>query len=189
MSYFLMLLVGIGISLNVLSVAVSQGAVLAKIKGSRLFLMGLILALWQLIMFFLGYMVTKLNYFVEALQGSSDMWKAISAVILIVIALIKILEINRTRNGEERLSTIKFKKIFLFAGLNSIYAFFAGVACGFLNLQAYITGGFIGVMTFVVVIIGVLIGYYIGMAPRKVYTMGSFALILIGILVFTNYMG
>ena len=187
MNYFMMLLIGIGLSLNVLSIAVGQGAVLAKIYRSKLFEMGIILAIWQCVAFFIGYLITQIKAVSDTVIGDQEAWKLVSAIILIVLAIIKIIETARTKTVEERLSEIQFKKIFIFAAVNSIYAFFAGLACGFLNFQGYITGGFIAAMTFVVVIIGVILGYYKGMAPRKVYSMGSFALILIGILVIISY--
>ena len=187
MNYLMMILIGVGLSLNVLSVSVGQGAVLAKVRSSKLFEMGIILSLWQLVAFIIGYYVTNLRFISDVGNENPESWKLVSAVILIVIALLKIIELSVTKNGEERLSEIKLKKVFSIAAINSIYAFGAGIASGFLNFQALINGGFIAAMTFVVVLIGVILGYYKGMAPRKVYSMGSFALILIGVLAIVNY--
>ena len=187
LSTIILILVGLGLAFDVFAIAVEQGSVLGSVVAKNMVLMCLIVCGWQLVSCFLGYCLSMPididNMTVEAV----GVWSLIAAVILIAEGGIKLYVIYHKKQVEEECQEMDFGKICRIAASTSIYTFFAGFACGVLLISTTALGIMICVMTILLVIIGVYVGYNNGDLHKTVYRSGGILLILAGVVVVLQY--
>ncbi len=182
-----LILAGLGLSFDVLSIAVAQGSVLGNVVAKKMVLMCLIVCGWQAIACGMGYCLS-IPIAIETLTPEAQgLWSLIAAVIFIAEGGIKLYIIHHKKEVEEERQEINFGKICGIAASTSIYTFFAGFACGVLMVSTVGLGIMICVLTIVLVIIGVYVGYNNGDLHKGVYRSGGIVLIIAGALVIINY--
>ncbi len=187
MNTFITILIGFGLAFDVFAIAVSQGSVLGQVKARGLVLMSLIVCGWQVVAMGLGYGISSIPN-VEAMSVDARMvWTILSAAILIGLGGIKLFVLNYRKALPEVRSDIDFRKTCGIAASTSIYTLFAGVACGFLMLNAVSVGIMICIMTLGLVVFGVFVGYRNGELDKRIYRSGGIILILAGLIVIGQY--
>lgn len=180
MSYLEIILISIGLAMDAFAVAISKGLSMKKNYKNFLtigFYFGLFQALMPIIGYLLGFsfenIVNRINHY-------------IAFTLLTIIGLSMILE----NNIEEKMNDmINFKTMILLSIATSIDALAIGVTFAFLNVNIIYSSLTIGVITFIISSIGVLIGNKIGdKLKNKAQIFGGIILILTGIKILLEHL-
>lgn len=189
MDIIMIILIGLGLAFEVLSVSVSQGSVLGDVKGRRIVLMCLMVCAWQVVALSIGYWLATLFNIEEFSPEIQMIWKLFAGIILIGLGGIKLFLIYFKKAVPEVRSDIDFKKICGIASYTSIFTLFAGFAGGMMLLNALYLGIMICATTLGIVVIGVFVGYRNGELDKRIYWTGGVLLIIAGILAIMEYVG
>lgn len=165
------LLIAIGLSMDAFAVSISKGLFMSK-NYSKAIIIGLYFGIFQALMPTIGYFIA---FSFENIVVKIDHY--IAFTLLFIIGLSMILE----NNSEEMDDEISFKTMILLAIATSIDALAIGVSFAFLNVNIFSSVLLIGVITFFISIIGVLIGNMFGnKLQNKASIFGGIVLILTG---------
>lgn len=189
MDIVMILLIGFGLAFDVFAIAVSQGSVLGSVRARGIVLMCLMVCAWQVVAMAIGYGIASLLHIENMSESVQKVWSILSAFILIVLGGIKLFIIYFKKAVPEARSDINFKKTCAIASSTSIYTLFAGIACGFLMLNAVYMGAVICILTIGIVIAGVYVGYRNGELDKRVYWTGGILLVIAGLLTVMQYIG
>lgn len=189
MDIVMILLIGFGLAFDVFGIAVSQGSVLGSVRARGIVLMCLMVCAWQVVAMAIGYGIASLLHIENMSEGVQKVWSILSAFILIALGGIKLFIIYFKKAVPEARSDINFKKTCAIASSTSIYTLFAGIACGFLMLNAVYMGAVICILTIGIVIAGVYVGYRNGELDKRVYWTGGILLVIAGLLTVMQYIG
>jgi len=183
MSIIEILLVGIGLSMDAFAVSVCKGLSLGRIRAKHVLIAGVWFGGFQALMpiagFYLGGLF--LEYIVEF-----DHWVAFALLAFIGGEMIK----GSFDNEEERNASMGVKEMFLLAIATSIDALAVGISLACLNVNIWISASVIGITTFVLSAIGVLMGSFFGARyQKKAKLLGGIVLVGIGIKILLEGLG
>lgn len=184
------ILLGIGLAMDAFAVSICKGLGMTKINKGQLIIIASFFGGFQAIMPLIGYLLG--NIFAKYVMQFSH-W--IAFVLLAFIGIKMIIDAIKERNEkdveEEKDKPISFKEITLLAIATSIDAFAVGVTFSFYeDINIAIAIAVIGVITFVISAIGVLIGNIFGSRYRFVATLiGGIILVLLGIKILLEGLG
>lgn len=184
------ILLGIGLAMDAFAVSICKGLGMTKINKGQLIIIASFFGGFQAIMPLIGYLLG--NIFAKYVMQFSH-W--IAFVLLAFIGIKMIIDAIKERNEkdveEEKDKPISFKEITLLAIATSIDAFAVGVTFSFYeDINIAIAIAVIGVITFVISAIGVLIGNIFGSRYRFVATLiGGIILVLLGIKILIEGLG
>lgn len=187
MGLFEILMIGIGLSMDAFAAAVCKGLNMRKVTTKNVLIIGLFFGGFQAIMPFIGYFLGKQF---EAYIVSIDHWVA-----FILLAFIGGKMIYDVLNGEEgeccnQEDVLKIKEVFTLAVATSIDALAVGISFAFLRVNIIEAISLIGVTTFVLASIGVMIGKKFGNKYKDKATLaGGIILILIGLKILGEHLG
>ena len=162
------LFIVIALSLNVFLFAQYEGANFRKLEKQEVMRVCLIFIVGQMVSFSLGYLITRLPFFLRA--GSADlqsMCYMLTAIIFLLIGGYMLYRCRRREDLEERLRDLRYRRIAVEAGIVAVYTFACGIGCGFLNVNLVITFILVAFITILAVVIGLYTGYYQGYRFRK----------------------
>lgn len=173
MNIFEIILIGLSLSMDAFTVSISKGISSSKEKG---IITAFFFGLFQFIMPLLGYFIG--NKFSERIIYYNPY---ISTILLITIGILIIKE----KDNEELRSNLNLKELFLLSIATSIDALVIGISFSFLKVNIISSSIIIGIITFIMCIIG----YYFGnLLNKKVGKYSNFIsgiiLILLGIKIF-----
>lgn len=188
MSTAMIILVGLGLAFDVFYIAVSQGSVLGRVRARSMTLICLIVCGWQSVAVGLGYAISSLPDVSRMPEDIRMVWSLLSALIFITIGYVKIYINNHKTALPEVRQEVNFRKICRIASATSVYTLFAGMACGWLLMDVLKVGIMICIMTVVLVILGVYVGYRNGELDKKVYRSGGILLLIAGFAVIADYL-
>lgn len=158
MGYLEISLIGIGLAMDAFAVSVCKGIKMQKLKKSHLLVIVLFFSGFQMLMPLCGWLLGK--QFVEYIEAF-DHW--ISFGLLAFIGIKMVIEAFRGDEEcccDEKDTKLNIKELFLLAVATSIDALAAGLAFSTeKNLSIIVSIIIIGVITFVICAIGVLIGH------------------------------
>lgn len=188
MTFLELVLIAIGLSMDAFAVAICKGLSTDKFKKSNCIIIGLYFGIFQALMPFLGFLA---GYKFQSVISSFDY--------IIAFILLSIIGINMIKeSGEETCGNcdFSFKAMIPLAVATSIDALavgvtFAALGCSFsakftLNIIFDIT--LIGITTFVISVLGVVIGNVFGAKYKKnAEIVGGVILILIGLKIFVEH--
>ena len=172
MGLFEILMIGIGLSMDAFAAAVCKGLNMRKVTTKNVLIIGL---------FFGGF---------QAYIVSIDHWVA-----FILLAFIGGKMIYDVLNGEEgeccnQEDVLKIKEVFTLAVATSIDALAVGISFAFLRVNIIEAISLIGITTFVLASIGVMIGKKFGNKYKDKATLaGGIILILIGLKILGEHLG
>ena len=182
MSFFELLLIAAGLSMDAFAVSICKGLSLQNLKKRHAALVGLYFGGFQFLMPVLGW---ALGYRFEHVIESVDHWIAFG--LLTVIGLSMIREAKQTDEMDDDLG---FKTMLLLAIATSIDALAVGVTFAFLEVRILPAVNFIGVITFLLSALGVKIGSIFGTRYKsKAELAGGVILILLGIKILLEHLG
>jgi len=177
MGILTLILIAIGLTFDTFAVSVSTGIAVNQIRFWQAVRVALILAIIQASMPILGWFgaIQIKNYIINF-----DHW--IAAGLLWSIGLKMIWEAINPKENEDQKNPLKTSVIITMAIATSIDALAVGVSFGFLNVNMYFSTIIIGFTTFLVAMIGMLLGKKAGyLLGKRAEIIGGLILILIGI--------
>lgn len=188
MTFTEILLIGVGLSMDAFAVAVSKGLSMQKINMKGAFIIALFFGVFQAIMPLIGWAVAiRFEKYIVAV----DHWIAFVLLAGIgtkaIIGAVKDIRSGNTETGEFQL---KYGELTILAVATSIDALAVGISFGCLNVNIWSSISIIGATTFVLSLLGVLIGNRFGSKFKaKAEIAGGIILILIGIKILLEHLG
>ena len=176
MGIFSILLTGFALSMDAFAVSVTKGMTLKKINLSIATKIAFLFGLFQAVMPLIGW-IFGMNF--ELYIRSIDHW--IAVVLLSFLGIKMIIEAIKD-NDNDNSTYLDNKELIILSIATSIDALAVGVTFAFLNIDIIPICVSIGVITFLVCFIGVLIGKKIGSVFKNyAQIIGGIILILIGL--------
>lgn len=187
MSLFELLILAIGLSMDAFAVAVCKGLSFRKITAKHSLTVGLYFGIFQAGMPLLGYM---LGIQFSDTISSIDHWVAFVLLGIIGIHMIR----EATEKGEEccceeKDDSLAFKNMVVLAVATSIDALAVGITFAFLKVSIIPAVSFIGLVTFSLSIVGVLIGNLFGAKYKsKAEMAGGIILVCLGLKILVQHL-
>ena len=178
-----LILIAIGLAMDAFAVSVCKGLSMPKMEWKKAIVIGLYFGVFQALMPFIGYI---LGVGFEDKIKNIDHWIAFILLVFIGINMIK--EAFETK--EESNDKIDFKTMIILAIATSIDALAVGVTFAFLNVNIMLAISLIGIITFIISMIGVKIGNVFGdKYETKAELAGGFILIFLGVKILLEHLG
>ncbi|MDO4378133.1 MAG: manganese efflux pump MntP family protein [Erysipelotrichia bacterium] len=174
MSVLELLVIAIGLSMDAFSVSVCKGLSVEKVQTKHVLLCGLFFGIFQAVMPAIGYFIgSAFANYVEKF----DHWVAFVLLLYIGINMIK-----EAKQEEKMDADFSLKTMTLMAIATSIDALTIGVSFAFLKVNLLISVLAIGLITFTLSCIGVVLGHKIGSKfSSRAEILGGAVLIILGI--------
>lgn len=185
MRFYEIVLIAVGLAMDAFAVSVCKGLKMSKVDYKYTFIIALFFGVFQAAMPIIGWFAGKQF---EAYITSVDHW--IAFILLAFIGGKMIYE--AIKNEGEGYCDLKydFKEITLLAFATSIDALAVGISFAFLQVEIWSAASYIGVITFILSIIGVLVGNRFGVKFKsKAEFAGGIILVLIGIKILLEDLG
>ena len=176
-------ILAVGLSMDAFAVSVCKGLSVRKVQVKHALLVGLYFGGFQALMPLIGYLLGRQF---QVLITNVDHWIA-----FVLLSVIGINMIRESRSCPEQLNdSFGFRVMLILALATSIDALAVGVTFAFLNVAILPAISFIGVVTFVFSICGLLIGNLFGAKLKsKAEIFGGIVLILIGLKILLEHLG
>lgn len=176
--------IAVGLSADAFAVAVCKGLSVEKIQKKHTLIVGLYFGGFQALMPLIGYF---LGSKFQSLITEFDHW--------IALILLSAIGINMIRESfscdcEELDNSFSFKSMFPMAIATSIDALAVGITFAFLSVDIVPAVSFIGVITFILSAIGLMIGNKFGSKFKsKAELLGGIVLVLMGVKIVLEHLG
>lgn len=168
--------ISIGLAMDAFSVSICKGLAMKKMNWKKAVIIGLYFGGFQALMPLIGYV---LGVGFESKITQIDHW--IAFILLLIIGGKMIIETLKNEDNTSYNDSIGVKVMLILAIATSIDALAVGITLAFLNTNIILPVFFIGIITFVLSIIGVKIGNIFGdKYEKKAELVGGVILILIG---------
>ena len=179
------LLISISLAMDAFAVSICKGLSMKEINWKKAIIIALYFGLFQAIMPGIGYF---LGSTFQDLVTSIDHW--IAFVLLAIIGINMIKEAFSKEDNTKCNDNVDFKTMVVLAIATSIDALAVGITFAFLNVNLPLTIILIGVITFMLSMIGVKIGNKYGNKyEKKAQIAGGIVLILIGAKILLEHLG
>lgn len=177
MGFFSIFLTGFALSMDAFAVSITKGITLKKINLSIAIKIAFFFGLFQAIMPLIGWLF-GMNF--ELYIRSIDHW--IAVILLSFLGIKMILDAISDDTKNDTTTYLNNKELIVLSIATSIDALAIGVTFAFLNIDIIPVCISIGIITFLVCFIGVLIGKKIGsLFKNYAQIVGGVILILIGL--------
>ena len=177
MGFFSIFLTGFALSMDAFAVSITKGITLKKINLSIAIKIAFFFGLFQAIMPLIGWLF-GMNF--ELYIRSIDHW--IAVILLSFLGIKMILDAISDDTKNDNTTYLNNKELIVLSIATSIDALAIGVTFAFLNIDIIPICISIGVITFLVCFIGVLIGKKIGsLFKNYAQIVGGVILVLIGL--------
>ena len=183
------LLLGVGLAMDAFAVSICKGLAMRKVNKKQAVIIALFFGGFQAIMPVIGWLLCKgFQNYIEAF----DHW--IAFALLAFIGVKMIIETLREKEDdvviEEMDPPLDMKEMLMLAIATSIDALAVGISLAALDRPIVESAAIIGVVTFVISIIGVYIGNFFGNRYKKRAELtGGIILVLIGVKILCEHMG
>jgi putative Mn2+ efflux pump MntP len=179
------LLLGISLAMDAFAVSICKGLSMKKINWKKAIIIGLYFGIFQALMPVIGYF---LGTTFQSLVTNIDHW--IAFILLALIGGNMIIEAISEDESENCNDNVDFKTMIVLAIATSIDALAVGITFAFLNINVPMAVTLIGIITFIISLIGVKIGNKFGSKYEdKAEIVGGIVLILIGIKILLEHLG
>lgn len=186
MGLFEIIIIGVGLSMDAFAVAVCKGLSMTKLNLSHAVIVGLYFGIAQAVMPIIGYF---LGVGFKGYITSFDHW--IAFVLLVFIGGKMIIDAIKERGegGECPVGGVSFRELFPMAVATSIDALAVGVSFAFLDTNIWAAAPIIGLTTFTLSLLGVMIGCFFGSRWRFISQLaGGIMLIGIGVKILVEHL-
>ena len=172
-----LILIAVGLSMDAFAVALCKGLSLQKVRMRDVVLIAAFFGGFQAFMPFIGWLLgSRFEKYIQAF----DHWVAF--LLLLFIGGKMIVEaFQKTEEQQRPLSKVDIRELFVLAIATSIDALAVGITFAFLSMPVAPSVLAIGVITFVLSLIGVWVGHVFGMKyKRRAELFGGIVLVFIG---------
>lgn len=184
MSLVELFILAIALSMDAFAVAVCKGLSMQTLNKKHAVIVGLYFGAFQALMPVIGYF---LGFHFRNAITSIDHWIAFALLSLIGVNMIK--EARCSDDEDEMDASVDPKSMLVLAIATSIDALAVGITFAFLQVNLVTAVSFIGIITFVLSIVGVKAGNVFGMAYKsKAELLGGGVLILIGVKILIEHL-
>ena len=184
MSFWDILLLAIGVSMDAFAVSIGKGLSVKKVDFRKVLAVALWFGGFQALMPLIGY---YLGFSFSELVEKIDHW--IAFILLFLIGLSMIRE-ALSKEEEKADASLDVKTMFLLAVATSIDALAVGVTFAFLQVRIVPAISFIGVITFLLSAVGVKVGNVFGVKYKaKAEIAGGIILIGMGLKILLEHLG
>lgn len=183
MGIFELLLLSIGLGMDAFAVAVCKGISMKKIIWKKAIIIGLYFGFFQAFMPVIGF---ALGTTFESFITNIDHWVAFALLTIIGSNMIK----EAFSQEESTNDDTSFKVMIILAIATSIDALTVGITFAFLEVNLLLAVSLIGIITFILSVIGTKIGNRFGIKYKnKAEIIGGIILILLGIKILLEHLG
>lgn len=177
MSFITIFAIAVGLAMDAFSVSVASGAVYKKMHIKHIFRMAFLFGFFQMFMPILGWLGA--SAFKEQIQ-SCDHWIAFG--ILAAVGGKMIYEAFGLEDSDKKGLEMTINTLLMLSLATSIDALAVGVTLSLLEINIIETSAIIGLVTFLLSLLGVKIGMKFGhIFEKKIEIVGGILLILIGL--------
>ena len=178
------LLIAIGLAMDAFAVSICKGLSMKKMNWKKALIVGAYFGIFQALMPIIGFF---LGSTFEDLVTHIDHWIAFVLLVAIGGNMLKEAFANNSENCNDN---VDFRTMSILAIATSIDALAVGITFAFLQADIWISATIIGIVTFIISIIGVKIGNRFGNKyERRAETVGGFILIFMGIKILLEHLG
>ncbi|MDF2872109.1 MAG: hypothetical protein K0R05_3684 [Anaerocolumna sp.] len=185
-----LLILAIGLAMDAFAVAVCKGLSIKKITAKHPIIVGLYFGIFQAGMPMIGYFLGK--QFSNKINAI-DHWVAFILLGIIGINMMKGSLKEEEEEGcdcNESDNTLAVKGMLILAVATSIDALAVGITFAFLKVNIFVATSFIGVITFLIAVAGVIIGNIFGGKLRsKAEMAGGAILVCLGVKILLEHLG
>ena len=183
MSILEVVLIGIGLAMDAFAVSVCKGLSMNKFKADKVIIIGLYFGIFQAVMPLIGYL---LGSTFQEFISSIDHW--IAFVLLAFIGFNMIKE-SLSKKEDKMDDSVDIKTMVVLAIATSIDALAVGITFAFLEVNIIMSMIVIGLITFLLCIIGVIIGNKYGSKfEDKAQIISGVVLIIIGLKILIEHL-
>lgn len=188
MGFIELLLIGVGLSMDAFAVSVCKGLNMReKLDFKQAGIIALFFGGFQALMPLIGYFL-GVNF--ESLIKSFDHWIAFALLGFIGGKMIYEAVTEKDDDEESSDSRLNIKELFMLAVATSIDALAVGITFAFLSVNIWSSISIIGVTTFVLAFIGVILGNKFGSRYKsKAEIAGGIILVLMGTKILLEHLG
>ena len=186
MSTIEIVLVGVSLAMDAFAVSTCKGLRMPKINYKHALIIALFFGVFQAVMPLIGWL---LGSAFEKYITTFDHWIAFG--LLLILGTKALVDAIRDKDDdEEKEYKLDFKELTVLAIATSIDALAVGVTFAFLQVSLALSVSLIGVITFVLCLIGVMIGNKFGSKWKKPASIaGGVVLILMGVKILLEHLG
>lgn len=179
-----LIVLSIGLAMDAFAVAICKGLSMTKMKWKNAIIIAAYFGVFQALMPILGFLL-GINF--QNKITKIDHW--IAFILLLGIGVNMITE-ALSNEKEESNDSIKFKDMLILAIATSIDALAVGITFAFLKVNIILSSSLIGIITFIISMIGVKIGNVFGdKYKQKAELSGGIILILLGVKILLEHLG
>ena len=181
-------LIGVGLSMDAFAVSICKGLAMEKVNKKQAFIIGLYFGGFQALMPLIGWFLG-----IRFQQNITSIVHWIAFVLLVFIGGKMIVEAVRDPDVEEigkKDPPLDHKEMFLLAVATSIDALAVGITFAFLDTPIVEATVIIGLTTFFLSILGVVVGNFFGTRyKKKAEIVGGIILVAIGVKILIEHLG
>lgn len=179
-----LIILSVGLAMDAFAVAICKGLSMAKMSWKKACIVGSYFGIFQAGMPLIGYLL-GINF--QDKITNIDHW--IAFILLCVIGINMIKE-ALAKDTEKQNDSIKFKDMLILAVATSIDALAVGITFAFLKVNIWLAISLIGIITFIISVVGVKIGNIFGdKYEKKAEFAGGLILILLGVKILLEHLG
>lgn len=186
MSIIEIILVGVSLAMDAFAVSMCKGLSMPKINYKHALIIALFFGVFQAVMPLLGWL---LGSAFEKYITTFDHWIAFG--LLLILGTKALVDAIRDKDDDEKKEyKLDFKELTALAVATSIDALAVGVTFAFLQVSLALSVSLIGVITFVLCLLGVIIGNKFGSKWKKPASIaGGVVLIFMGVKILLEHLG
>lgn len=178
-----LIVLSIGLAMDAFAVSICKGLSMPKMKWKNAIIIGLYFGYFQALMPALGYLL-GVNF--QDRISNIDHWVAF---ILLAVIGINMIKEAISKDNDVHNDSIKFKDMIILSIATSIDALAVGITFAFLNVNLILAISLIGVITFIISVLGVKVGNIFGdKYEKKAEFAGGIILILLGIKILLEHL-
>lgn len=178
-----LILIAIGLGMDAFAVSICKGISMSKMNWKKAIIIGLYFGIFQALMPVIGFTLGKTF---ENLVTSIDHWIAFG--LLLIIGIKMIIDAFKEDNISVN-DSINWKVMVILAIATSIDALAVGITFAFLQVNLLLAVLIIGIITFILCVIGTKIGNNFGNKfENKAEILGGIVLILIGVKILLEHL-
>lgn len=178
-----LILIAIGLGMDAFAVSICKGISMQKMNWKKAIIIGLYFGIFQALMPVIGFTLGKAF---ENFVTSIDHWIAFG--LLLIIGIKMIVDAFKEDNVSVN-DSVNWKVMIILAIATSIDALAVGITFAFLQVNLLLAVSIIGIITFILCVIGTKIGNNFGNKfENKAEILGGIVLILIGVKILLEHL-